>query len=128
MTFVPRAIVGFVVLAGLGACGPTVPEHPTWAADVRPIVIARCVRCHAEPGRTDPTTGIYKVVPGRYSFDFQTFAEIPSVNLMALVTAGDYARGGYPPAMKLPVMPLAPAEPLDDWQIETFDRWALNPQ
>lgn len=35
--------------AGLSACAPEVPENPTWLQDVRPIVLANCVRCHTPP-------------------------------------------------------------------------------
>lgn len=35
--------------AALTACAPEVPETPTWTEDVRPIVLANCVRCHTPP-------------------------------------------------------------------------------
>ena len=35
--------------AALTACAPEVPETPTWLQDVRPIVLANCVRCHTPP-------------------------------------------------------------------------------
>ena len=43
------------VLVGAG-CAPDVPAQPTWVKDVRPILLANCVRCHGEePSGGAPT-------------------------------------------------------------------------
>jgi hypothetical protein len=48
-----RSIVSLIALAALAvlasACAPEVPEQPTWTEDVRPIILANCVRCHSPP-------------------------------------------------------------------------------
>lgn len=36
-------------LAGAVGCSPAVPDNPTWTEDVRPILMANCVRCHTNP-------------------------------------------------------------------------------
>jgi len=38
----------FVCLVLVG-CGPSAPDRPTWEADVRPVVMANCARCHGYP-------------------------------------------------------------------------------
>ncbi len=43
-------------LLGALGCTPEVPAAPTWSADVRPILLANCVRCHGEePSGGAPT-------------------------------------------------------------------------
>jgi hypothetical protein len=42
------AIALALVLAGT-ACDPEVPDEPTWAEDVRPILMANCASCHSFP-------------------------------------------------------------------------------
>lgn len=47
-----RPIVRLIALAAaaiLAACAGEVPEQPTWTEDVRPIVLANCIRCHSPP-------------------------------------------------------------------------------
>lgn len=45
-----RRISSLCALLGAAACGtPEVPEAPTWAQDVAPILAANCVRCHTVP-------------------------------------------------------------------------------
>ena len=43
-----RTPLAAAALALLGACLDT-PSDPTWVEDVRPIVMANCVRCHGTP-------------------------------------------------------------------------------
>ncbi len=52
----PRTgILSAAMLVALG-CAPDVPAAPTWAKDVRPILLANCVRCHGEePSGGAPT-------------------------------------------------------------------------
>jgi hypothetical protein len=42
------AAAAALVLA-LGGCGADVPDEPTWAEDVRPILLANCASCHSFP-------------------------------------------------------------------------------
>jgi hypothetical protein len=47
--WVPLALAGAFGLSAGAGCGPQVPEEPTWEEDVRPILMANCVRCHGDP-------------------------------------------------------------------------------
>ncbi len=45
---------GMLVVLG---CAPDVPAQPTWTKDVRPILLANCVRCHGEEPSGGAPTG-----------------------------------------------------------------------
>jgi hypothetical protein len=114
-----------VVAATLGSygCGPVVPVTPTWEHDIRPLTLARCVRCH-----DDPTMG----GTATFSLNYATFAEIPSgVVTQMMMLVGKVVRGEKPFDGQLPGMrrmPLPPSAALEDWQIEMLDNWAFSPQ
>jgi mono/diheme cytochrome c family protein len=42
-------LIALAAAALVGACAPAVPDEPTWTEDVRPILVANCVRCHSPP-------------------------------------------------------------------------------
>ena len=44
-------------------------DKPTYEADVRPIFMARCVRCHGSPPLADPTSPIPIPPPATLRFD-----------------------------------------------------------
>jgi len=124
---------GAIALAG---CEPGVPANPTWVDDVHPILQARCQRCHltqytiVRDGATMPEkvqredlVEPYGKTP-RFSFDYATVADIaadPIFNPMPIwkTTMSPFIHAGGEAAG----MPPAPATKLDDWQIETIDRW-----
>jgi mono/diheme cytochrome c family protein len=101
---------------GFAACGGDVPSDPTWFADVQPIVMANCARCHG----ADPSdTRIAKFRLDRYVKDDA-----------ATFDAYDYAQatGGAPAPMvsvavdqEVPAMP--PDYALSDRQREILSRW-----
>jgi len=78
-----RYVLLAVLLLGAGAavagCGPDVPAHPTWDADVKPIIYARCIRCHngnfGDPEYLSGSSGV--------DFRYPSFAMIPSMYYMA---------------------------------------------
>jgi hypothetical protein len=100
-----------------GACsssGPDVPAHPTWADDVRPILLASCVSCHNATSE-EP------------SYDYATLADFEAAraNFEFLLSMGEGAIRR--PALSSP-MPPPPAAPLPDWQVETLVRWFRDPR
>ncbi len=41
--------IAIIALSAQAGCAPEVPSEPTWVDDVRPILVANCVRCHSVP-------------------------------------------------------------------------------
>lgn len=105
----------------VAGCGPEVPASPTYEPHVRPILEARCLRCHSNPVNLDlerPDTSM-----PHYSLDIRTEAEL---SLPANVLAYGFLKGAYAHAkgeVPIGIMPPPPASPLEDWQIETLERW-----
>jgi hypothetical protein len=110
------ATVGMLMTLGLAlataACGPDVPANPDWATDVRPILQARCVRCHSSPARIDPLS--QDKLPGAAAFDFSS--DMPLATFAMMVAR---VRGGPPITMPPP-----PNAPLEDWQIQILANYA----
>jgi hypothetical protein len=104
----------FLIAAMLVACGPAVPDNPTYFADVQPILRANCARCHG----ADPID--LKVA--KYRLDRYV------KNDMATIDAFDYAQtiADHAAAHMEPVMP--PDYELSDRQQEILARWAMNPE
>jgi len=44
-----RTVLAIAALGGAGCALDDGPAEPTWAADVRPILVANCARCHSPP-------------------------------------------------------------------------------
>jgi hypothetical protein len=118
-------LTGLVVTSALGAgCGASVPSNPTWVEDVRPILVARCIRCHQssvtnDPGKTPNAFG---------NFDHANFSDFAGADLIYVKMVGDAVAGkiaGSPAGIGF--MPPPPSEKLVDWQIETLQRWQKNP-
>jgi len=130
------SLIGLSALAlGAAACGPPVPSQPTWSADVRPLLQARCVRCHDSPGRTDPASkaigmahqndplGVL-VVGGNPSFNVDRDTFLTSLGGTSILM--DVVRGR---SKDFPIMPPPPAAPLSDEEIQILQNWANeNPQ
>jgi len=113
-------VVAFAWCFGLvaGGCGGgddhPIPEHPTWADDVRPLIVTSCVSCHNATSE-EP------------SYDYATFADFMAApaNLEFLTSMGEGAIRR--PALSSP-MPPPPAAPLPAWQVETLVRWFKDPR
>ncbi len=100
------ALVGLLAASALGvsACGPDVPSNPGFESDVKPILAARCLRCHSPQ---------YFPSKGTAPYHFTTYASASMyANMMAAAITRSDRR-----------MPLG-SRPLDDWQIETIQNWA----
>lgn len=46
-------LIAMLAAALAVGCAPEVPDAPTWTEDVRPIVVANCIRCHSPPPIND---------------------------------------------------------------------------
>ncbi len=61
-----------VATAAMGAgCNlePSAVSKPTYEADVRPIFMSRCIRCHGSPGLSDQGPQPSPTAPGTVRFD-----------------------------------------------------------
>src|SRR5262249_14351218 len=128
------ALLGGLGLGGSG-CGPAVPDHPTWADDVHPLMQARCIRCHQPATVGDPKAGVQGsllAVGGGVSFDWPTYDAVPADVRASLGLTGtndtsatirSYATGN-PPSIR---MPPPPAAKLQDWEVQLLIRWAASP-
>ncbi len=123
-------ILPWAGVAGLVACEPTVPEHPTWA-DVEPILRGNCTHCHGASARTDGRAGTEV-----YRFDFFEMSAASCGEAAKALDAPRMARGWAPlieAAITAPAeggrarMPPAPAPALSDWERETLVRWSQEP-
>lgn len=110
-----RALV-IIAFGAIAACTPSVPDQPSFQLDVLPLLAANCQRCHGTPPLYD--------VPAEFrldtfgdtvvSADMTVFGAVSLADTIAFRTAADDQQ-------------MPPRFPLDDWQIETFERWAANP-
>jgi hypothetical protein len=120
-------IAGLGLSATLSACAGA-PEHPTYDEDIRPLLVARCVRCHTDPGQVDPLSakaGVDEVAAP--SFDYPYYGDLMNAgaaNAYSKMLA-KYARG---PVGPIPRMPPVPAAPLEDWEITMLENWGKDPR
>lgn len=110
---------------GIGACGPVAPTNPTWEHDVHPFLVARCLRCHDDPGRIDPLTGGVAPPASAYNFNYATLPSPLPAGLAILQGLGPNSLRGTGVPRR---MPPEPAEAAEDWQIDMLANWALNPR
>jgi hypothetical protein len=123
-----KALLTGILFAGAGvalsACGPVAPVSPTWKDDVRPLVLARCVRCHDSP----PTNA------APFTLNYAEFGQIPPST--AALGPPDYAPGTFLRGLGVAThsghkpmrMPPPPSAALEDWQTEILDNWSVNPR
>jgi len=110
---------------------PSATEKPTYDADVRPIFMSRCIRCHGSPPLGDPTATTLTFAPPA-TVRFDVFAD---TNCGGDAGAGCVHGAAYEAqqqkfsmflvnyAGQTLQMPPAPAPELTSYQIDTIVSW-----
>jgi hypothetical protein len=107
---------------------PDAPGQPTYEADVKPILEARCIRCHGSPPLMDPG-GLLPTPTRRFDIFADTNCDTPDAG-----TACVHGAGSSAPAIALFLnlkqsaggMPPPPAPALTSYQHDTILRWAAE--
>jgi hypothetical protein len=135
-------LFGGVALAALAlaGCEKPVPAMPTYSRDVLPIFEAHCMRCHGAGGTLnadarslEPTSHPPNGYLNQYGDKVDCTPISPGLYPVTCVGGAHYeATNGnlhdYIHGIAQPKMPLAPAAPLDDWELDVLDNWiAENP-
>ncbi len=105
-----------VIALLLAGCAPEAPAEPTWAEHVKPIVEARCLRCHGETpiGGAPPglRLDVYQDTVAPDGVEIGGAAQL--ICFYARPDASDnYIASGFMP----------PIDPLEDWQKDVLLRW-----
>lgn len=115
-----RHLVTALLAFPVGACTPDVPDAPSFQQHVQPILAANCVRCHGVPA-----------IGGAASdFRLDMFGDTDvRTRTGDIVTVRGAASNAVAVAFRSAddASPMPPRFPLDDWQIETLERWSLDP-
>ena len=108
----PMRTFAAVALALAACSSPEAPSNPSWTMDVRPILVANCVRCHGYPA----TGG----APG--SFRLDRYENTVTDDGQVILGAGAVAS-----FIKTRVLDgsMPPQFPMPDWQVDTLVNWAL---
>jgi hypothetical protein len=142
-----RFMLALALAALPAACSAPVPASPSYEANVRPIFMSHCVRCHgaggtlnqafnptgpdAAPLTSDPLKPITcylnqyddtNCTPGDAGLPANChhgakFCTTIANGIGVRIHGGGTARPMPPP----------PAPPLDDWELKVVDAWLLNP-
>ncbi len=134
-------LVGAVALFGVASCSTTVapvPSQPAYDIDVRPILMAHCVRCHGAGDAlnvpTKPTGPDAAMVQSQTEVDafkvLNFYLDRYSNDGMkngAFFAAGAIASSVSPKATAPTLMPPAPAARLDDWEVDVLTAWSKHP-
>ena len=135
------ALAAALPVISLSGCSPEVPANPTYERDVKPIFMARCVRCHDETLRSEvPPPGYPVKAPpmichlNRYDNEpVGCTMGTPPCSLGASECAnfpglGSYIAGKIGPLVEDDPgrMPPPPAPALNDWEWEVVNKWLTN--
>ena len=127
------AFLSLSLATALVGCGEEpIPVEPGFAADVRPIMVARCVRCHGAGGTLNADPVAVKLMVPTNGF-FEQYADSGACGPMDPV--GGCKRGALFYAKQKLIftarlrsseairMPPLPAEMLSEHQIQIIERW-----
>ena len=119
LTLAVVLLAAVVATGAIAGCGRTAPDSPTWVDDVRPILVANCVRCHSPPQIGGAPT--YFRLDVYEDTDLDTFASTCETGdrcvlgsaSESLLAAGDVTTERMPPRF-----------PLTDRQKQVLTTWA----
>jgi hypothetical protein len=125
-----RRLLGLgLALFAIGCSPPAGPDNPSFEKDIKPIMLAHCVRCHGAGGKlnADPDSigGTYRNKPplNLYLDSFDDPACPAGVSCLG-AKRGSGTFSAYLPGEGDDRMPPKPAEALSDLQLEIVLRWA----
>lgn len=125
-------VVSVFALLMLPSCTAEVPASPTYATDVRPILMAHCVRCHGSNNDTLVAMPVYGHDQPPIQCYLQRYEDAGDCTTAATCRRG----AGYCASSGLIVayinatvesgkrMPPPPSDPLSDWEKEVLTRWS----
>jgi len=122
------ALAGAAVVGGVGCGQNEIPAFPTYTRDIKPLMEARCIRCHGAGGTLNADPDSVKVAG--------TFTVAMNGYFTALADPGPMMHGlayyttpaGLPTwTAFFPQMPPAPAPPLTDREFEILTTWIAHP-
>jgi hypothetical protein len=133
-------LVSALALLCLPACTAEVPASPTYTNDVRPILMAHCVRCHGGNNDTLVTMPVYGVDQAPLRCYLQRYEDAGDCTMASTCKHGAGYCGmqmGGPSLIVTYInatvethlrMPPPPSDPLTDWEKEVLTRWSTaNP-
>ncbi|HET6149295.1 MAG TPA: hypothetical protein VFH68_17285 [Polyangia bacterium] len=114
--------IGLVMLLAAAIAGagcilePSVPGQPSYEADVKPILEARCIRCHGFPqvGGAPSRFDVY-ACPAPDGTTCDTAAKDHALAMVGRIKLDKDHPSHMPPK---------PAAPLSPYQIDTLDKWS----
>ncbi|MFL5304343.1 MAG: hypothetical protein ACJ8F1_03980 [Polyangia bacterium] len=137
-------LVSAVALFGVASCSTTVastPSQPAYDTDVRPILMAHCVRCHGagdalnvptEP--TGPNAPVQANIAGSaamfkaFNMYFDRYDDAtPKVGAHSAAPSIVSTVNGTIKRPDPKAMPPAPAPQLDDWEVDVIKAWSSHP-
>jgi hypothetical protein len=118
-----------LALLTIGCGPPPGPDKPSFATDIKPIMLAHCVRCHGAGGTLNKDPDIVGAYHGMApinlyldTYDKPTNCPYPTGCTGAKDGASTFK--GFLTVSGDLRMPPKPADPLSDTQIELVLRWA----